>query len=66
MAESQRSDLLRRESAVMLVPAMSRFRPDSLVIKGFTFSVLARPSFHRIDFLLLLKRYAEKCFCADG
>ena len=44
----------------------ARFRPDSLVIKGFTFSVLARPSFHRIDFLLLLKRYAEKYFCADG
>ena len=29
------------------------------MIKGFTFSVPARPSLHRIDFLLLLKRCAS-------
>ena len=36
----------------------ARFRPHSLV----GFSVPARPSLHRIDFLLLLKRCAET-FC---
>ena len=68
MAESQPSAPRERGSARASDGERdtARFRPDSLVIKGFTFSVPARPSLHRIDSLLLLKRYAEKCFCADG
>ena len=44
----------------------ARFRPDSLVIKGFTFSVPARPSLHRIDVLVTARVALFSFFAARG